>query len=147
MRFIASNMAYFGQISAKEHYVLRMILQLAMRYEKHIPVSLKTINEKEQISLKYLEQLIRPFIQAGWIQARRGRSGGYIMIKDPRSISLRDLIAVIEERPYVVECMDSQEKHRCSLEVHCLSKRAWQRVQHAIDDALKGISLSSLLEQ
>lgn len=140
-------MAYFGQISAKEHYVLRMILQLAMSYEKDIPVSLKMINEKEQISLKYLEQLIRPFIRAGWIESRRGRGGGYMMIKDPRLISLRDLMNVIEERPYVVECMDRQEKQRCPLETHCLSKRAWQRVQHAIDDALQGITLNSLLER
>lgn len=138
-------MPFFGHISAKEHYVLRMVLWLAKTYETHVPVTLAHISEKELISLKYLEQLVRPFLDAGLVKSVRGRNGGYLMVKDPQQVSLHDIIALTYGQLELVECMDEKDKNRCSLEYHCLSKRAWSKVQRALKDTLSRITLEELL--
>ncbi|MEK7072744.1 MAG: Rrf2 family transcriptional regulator, partial [Patescibacteria group bacterium] len=80
-------MSFFGTISSKEHNSLRLIIQLAQSYDDQKPVSLSEISEEEGISIKYLEQLIMPFKKAKMIESKRGRAGGYVMVKNPKKIS------------------------------------------------------------
>lgn len=134
-------MGILGQISTKEHYGLRLVSHLVKTYFSHQPVSLADISQKEKISVKYLEQIVHPFRQAGWVKSRRGRSGGYIMIKNPNNLSLKEVIDLLsEDNDTLVQCL----KEKCPLGKTCPSKKAWNKVQADLEKSLKQIKLSEL---
>lgn len=135
-------MAYFGKISTREHYGLRLALWLAQTYRTKQPITLADIGRHENISLEYLEQLIVPFRRARWISSQRGRNGGYRFIKDPKRLTLLDVTNLISNKPRVVDCLTAS----CPLEHRCPSKTAWQKVQSALDQALNKITLSQLIQ-
>ncbi|MBI5358166.1 Rrf2 family transcriptional regulator [Candidatus Amesbacteria bacterium] len=135
-------MAYLGQISTKEHHGLQLILQLAKTYGTKKSVSLRAIGGRERVSAKYLEQLIVPFRKAKWLQSYRGREGGYRMVKDPKTISLKDVMALMGGDRELVSCLGNK---RCLVEKFCPSKKAWQTIQDALQNALESIHLSDLL--
>ena len=85
-------MSILGSISTKHHYGLRLAAQLAKAYNTKRPIALGEIASEECVSLKYLEQLIVPFRKSGWVKSIRGRSGGYLMTKDPSKLSVKDVI-------------------------------------------------------
>lgn len=136
-------MAYFGKISTREHYGLRLALWLAQTYQSKRPVTLADVGRHERISVKYLEQLIVPFRKARLISSQRGRNGGYRLIKDPKRITLLDITNLLSNRARLVDCLTSS----CPLERRCPSKLAWQKVQSALDQALEKITLKQLLHQ
>jgi Rrf2 family protein len=138
-------MPYFGAISAKEHYALRLALWLAKSYTTKQSVTLSEISRHEHISLKYLEQLVLPFKKAGWVKSRRGRNGGYVMVKNPRLVSLKEIVSLMEGRPQLINCATHNQGQACVLANHCPSKKAWSQVQSALDQTMAGISLAKLL--
>ena len=138
-------MSYLGTISTREYTGLRLVLRLAQTYRSHQPVSLATVSQFENVSSKYLEQLVTPFRQAGWLQSRRGRDGGYIMIKDPKTVSLRDIIALLGNQPYLISCLDRNRREHCQNEQQCAARRGLDKAQQAIEQTLGSISLAELL--
>ena len=81
------------KISTKIRYGTRAILELASRYGEG-PIELKEIAKKENISLKYLEQVIIPLRSAGLVKSVRGSKGGYSLAKPPAEICLNDLVEI-----------------------------------------------------
>ena len=138
-------MSFFNSLSAKEQYGFLLLSQLAKTYGQKQPLSLTTISEQEGISLKYLEQLIRPFCRAGWVKSVRGQKGGYLMVKNPQALSLKNLLAVINGQQFLVECLRSSRSRRCPLEEKCLSKSVWRKVQNSLERQLKAIKVADLL--
>ncbi|OGY50933.1 MAG: hypothetical protein A2951_00975 [Candidatus Buchananbacteria bacterium RIFCSPLOWO2_01_FULL_56_15] len=138
-------MSYLGTISTREYTGLRLVLRLAQTYRNRQPVSLTTVSQFENVSPKYLEQLVAPFRRAGWLESRRGRDGGYVMIKDPQTISLRDIIALLGNQPYLISCLDRNRRERCQNEQRCAARRGLDKAQQAIEQTLSGISLAELL--
>jgi len=136
-------MAYFGKISTQEHYGLRLAIWLAQTYQKNKPITLSEISRHEKISVKYLEQLVRPYRQAGWVKSLRGRQGGYILTKNPITITLKSILDQLSNNSHMVECLDVKNTS-CPLEKKCPSKVAWRKVQVALDTALKEITLAEL---
>lgn len=139
-------MAYFGKISAREHYALRLLLALAKKYKKGTALTLSEISRKEGISLKYLEQLVVPFKRAHWLVSQRGRSGGYRLVKNPNIISLRDIIRLVESDPYVIYCLHGKHGTGCILEGRCPSRKAWLKLQASLNKILQTIKLSKLIK-
>ncbi|MBU1992774.1 MAG: Rrf2 family transcriptional regulator [Patescibacteria group bacterium] len=137
-------MAFFAKISTKEHYGLQLALQLAQTYFTKKPVSLAEISKAENISLKYLEQLIIPFKKGKWIKSVRGREGGYLMIKDPKKISLQDMIKMMDSDMSVVSCLCKGSS--CKLSSKCASQKAWRQVQAAIEKALEDVKFADLIK-
>ena len=140
-------MSFFGRISTKEHYGLRLALKIAKTYETSQPVSLQQISDEEKISMKYLEQLIIPLREAGWVKSVRGRNGGYLMLRDPESLTLKDLIWLVDNKPFVIDCLNEQCSPRCDLEPKCLSKKAWAKIQGALEISMDKIKISELLHK
>lgn len=137
-------MSYFGKISAKEHYGLRLAIWLGTTFRTKKPITLAEISRHEKISVKFLEQLVRPFRQAGLVKSTRGRSGGYILTKNPKLVSLKDILDMLTDRSRVVECL-ADGQTRCPLEKRCPSKVAWQKVQKELDKTLSKIKISQLI--
>ena len=138
-------MSFFSPISAKHHYSLRLVLHLAKAYYQGAPVSLQEVSSQEKISLKYLEQLVVPLRKKKIVKSLRGRNGGYIMIKNPNKVTIRDVIWLYSDNPYLVDCLAGQG--HCYLEKKCLSKQVWVEVQKSIENTLKGITLEDLIKK
>lgn len=134
-------MAYFGKISTREHYGLRLAVWLAQTYRTKKPITLAQVSQHERLSAKYLEQLIVPFRKARWVKSQRGREGGYLMTKNPKTATLLEVINLLSRHARVVECLTSE----CPLERCCPSKTAWQKIQSALDQALGKITLAQLV--
>ncbi|MDD3861645.1 MAG: Rrf2 family transcriptional regulator [Candidatus Gracilibacteria bacterium] len=140
-------MSFFGKISTKEHYGLRLALQVAGTYYSQIPISLQKISDEEKISMKYLEQLIVPLRESGWVKSIRGRDGGYLMIVDPKRITLKDLISSIDKNIFIIDCLNGKCSQKCPMDETCLSKKAWQKVQESLEKTMQKIKISELLHK
>ncbi len=138
-------MSFFAQISAKHHYGLRLALHLAQSYYQGKPISLNKISSYEQISLKYLEQLVVPLKVNGFVKSLRGRSGGYIMVKNPNKVTLKDIIWLYNDKNYLVDCL--APANDCPLDEWCISKQVWAEVQKSIEKTLNNITLGSLIKK
>lgn len=142
-------MSSFAKITTREHYGLRLALRLAQTYYHKKPISLSKISKQEKISQKYLEQLIVPFKKAGWIKSIRGRNGGYLMIKDPDSLTLKDFMTVLDDNPEdmnIVYCLDKNLSKPCPLSSNCSSLKAWRIVQDSLENTMQQIKFSTLIK-
>jgi len=123
---------------------MRAMLELAMDYGKG-PVQIKTISQREDISNKYLEQLIAMLKAAGFVRSLRGPKGGYTLDRPPEQISLLEIFTTLEGPMLDVECLRHPEFcSRCS---DCATRFVWARLQKAIADTLKGMTLKDLAER
>lgn len=140
-------MSFFGTISSKEHNSLRLIIQLAESYYDKKPVSLSEISAEEGISIKYLEQLIMPFKKANIIKSQRGRSGGYVMAVDPKKISLKEIIWLINDSPSLAICLDKNYDKSCDYDHNCISKNVWGKIQKSMEGFMSQITLYQIINQ
>ncbi len=137
-------MASFGSLTTRERYGVRLGLQLAKTFQGKTPISLAEISKREDISMKYLEQLIMPFKKEKWVESIRGRDGGYIMKKDPKKLTLKDMMLVIDGELEIIKCL--KKGHHCKLHKSCGAKEGWVKVQKAIFDSLDSIRISDLIK-
>lgn len=139
-------MSFFGQVSTKEHYGVRLALRLAETFYKQKPVSLAEISKAENLSMKYLEHLIVPFKKANWLKCIRGRQGGYLMKKDPNTITFKDVVLLLDDDLSLIECLKKNPSYKCSFNNSCPSKKAWKQIQNALEGSMKKIKLSHLIK-
>lgn len=84
------------RVSARTRYALQLLVYLALRDGKKM-IQVKEVSQKEHIPLKYLEQVIRPLKQAGFLKVSRGAHGGYALGRDAGTISVGDIFAVLDD--------------------------------------------------
>ena len=132
-------------ISTRGRYALRMMLDLAQHQEDGF-VPLKDIAEREDISKKYLEQIIPVLNRAGLLQTSRGSGGGYRLIKPPRDYTVGEIVRAAEGTMAPVACLEGQTNPcpKCS---ECVTLPIWQGLQKVIDEYLDDISLEDVLTQ
>ncbi|AQQ08691.1 Cysteine metabolism repressor [Sedimentisphaera cyanobacteriorum] len=132
------------KLTAKSRYGIRAAIELALRWQKG-PVQIKIIAENENISLKYLEQLLTQMKSADLVQSIRGAKGGYYLTKSPEQISLYDIIKVIEGPIEPVECMSGM--NICGDCDQCAVKEISHYMSDMIAEELKKHDLKSLAEK
>jgi Rrf2 family protein len=132
------------KISTKVRYGARAMLELASHYGKG-PIDLKEIAKKEDISLKYLEQVIIPLRTAGLVKAIRGSKGGYSLAKPPSEILLNDLVEILEGPLDLVECLHNPST--CKKVQTCVTRDVWKEVQEAIYRIFHSITLEDMLNR
>ena len=96
------------KISTKGRYALRLMLDLAMNGENNV-VRIKDIAERQQISDKYLEQIISVLNKAGYVRSTRGPQGGYSLRKAPEEYTVGDILRLTEGSLAPVECLANAE--------------------------------------
>lgn len=139
-------MSFFGKLTTRERYGVRLALQLAKTYITKKPISLSEISENEDISIKYLEQLIVPFKTSKYVKSIRGREGGYIMTKNPKTISLKDVMELLDEDLYIIDCLKPKSK-RCRHHEGCCSRQAWIKIQSSLINTLNSIKIDDLINK
>jgi len=131
------------RISTRTRYGMRAILELALAY-KAGPLQIKVIAERQNISNKYLEQLIAIIKSAGLVRSIRGPHGGYVLAKSPEDIKLSEIFRVLEGPVFTVECVENKEA--CASFADCITRRLWIEVNDAILNVLTNKTLQDLVD-
>lgn len=132
------------KISTKGRYALRMMIDIAENEEKG-SVSLKDISKRQDISLKYLEQIVGLLTRAGFVKSRRGAGGGYVLTKSPEKYTVGDILRVTEGSLAPVACLEGEE-NLCSKAESCKAVKYWQGLYDVINKYLDGTTLLDLTE-
>lgn len=130
------------KISTKGRYALRLMLDLATQGTGS-PVSIKDIAKRQEISEKYLEQIISLLNKAGYVKSIRGAQGGYILKKEPKEYTVGMILRTMEGSLAPVECVESDS---CDHMSECVTFLIWQKINDAVNDVVDHITLADLLE-
>jgi len=129
------------KLSTRSRYGTRMLLDLAQHYNQG-PVQLGEIAKRQNISLKYLEQIIIPLKKAHYVESVRGPKGGHLLAKPPELITVGEIVALFEDGASLVECVAHAEL--CERSQDCPTRLIWQEAARAMFDKLKAITLADL---
>jgi Rrf2 family transcriptional regulator, cysteine metabolism repressor len=132
------------KLSTKGRYGVRLMFDLAINAGNG-PVSLKDIAARQEISEKYLSNIIPPLKNAGLLRSTRGAQGGYVLARDPREITLKDILLVLEGPMCLVECTEQPEL--CKRADDCLVRDIWSEVTGKMLEALDAFTLESMVEK
>ena len=131
-------------ISTKGRYALRVMIDLAEHpTEDFIP--LKTIADRQGISVKYLESIIKVLTQAGFLHGLRGKGGGYKLTRAPEQYTVGDILRLTEGSLSPVSCLSS-EKVDCPRASDCRTLPMWEKLDTIISDYLDHVSIADLLD-
>jgi Rrf2 family protein len=120
------------------------MFDLAQHYGSE-PIPLKTVAERQNISDNYLEQLIAILRKAGLVKSVRGAQGGYILARDPSSITVGDIIRAMEGPIAPVDCVSEVEPAECDNADFCITRTVWARVRDRLAEVMDSISLADML--
>jgi Rrf2 family protein len=131
------------KLSTRSRYGARILVDLA-RHTDQGPVQIGEISKRQDISVKYLEQLIRPLKQASLVTSVRGPKGGHLLAKKPEEISLGQIVRLFEGQSELVECISNPE--RCSMSDDCQVRLAWKDATRVLYEKLDSTSIADLLD-
>jgi Rrf2 family protein len=129
------------RMSTKGRYGLRLMMELAKSYGQG-PVLVDVIAKSQGISSGYIHLLANGLKASGLIRAVRGRSGGYELVKEPRSITALDVVSVLEGKSAPVDCVLNARS--CPRSRGCAARDVWCDVAAAMDSVLSGVTLAEL---
>lgn len=132
------------RVSTKTRYGLRFMIELGSNYGQG-PVYMKDIARSQQISEKYLSQILITLKSAGLVDGFRGVHGGYILTRPPAEISVREIVQVLEGGLSLIECVQSPET--CPRQTDCVSYDVWRKLGTVITETLDSITLEKLVAQ
>ncbi len=132
------------KLSTRTKYGILAILELAENYGKG-PLRLRTIACHQNISAKYLEQLMIVLKSAGIVRSVMGSKGGYLLAKPPNQIKVSDCFNCLEGPVITTECVGNSSF--CTRTADCIARRLWTDVQNTVMDLLRSITLQSLIDR
>lgn len=131
------------KISTKGRYALRLMLDIALNDAK-TPVRIKDIAERQQISDKYLEQIVSSLNKAGFVKSLRGPQGGYRLTKKPEEYTVGMILRLIEGSLAPVACLDD-DINNCTRTDRCPTLILWEKLYDAISEVVDNITLADLI--
>lgn len=132
------------KISTKGRYALRLMMDLAI-HNTGEPVRIKDIAARQEISDKYLEQIISTLNKAGYVKSIRGPQGGYRLTKEPEKYTVGMILRLTEGSLAPVSCLE-EEINNCPRQDGCATLRLWQMLNTAISDIVDKVTLADLVE-
>jgi Rrf2 family iron-sulfur cluster assembly transcriptional regulator len=131
------------KLSTRSRYGARILVDLA-RYSNQGPVQIGEISKRQDISVKYLEQLIRPLKQAKMVNSVRGPKGGHLLALKPEDITLGQIVRLFEGQSELVECISNPEK--CSMSDDCQVRLAWGDATRVLYEKLDRTTIADLMK-
>lgn len=132
------------KLSTKSRYASRALIELGLQYGEG-PVKLKDISATQDISLKYLEQVMFPLRIGGYVKTMKGSQGGYILARHPDNITLLEIVECVEGPIAPVDCVDHAEM--CERSEQCVTRDAWIGLKNVIRSELGKITLAELVDK
>ena len=132
-------------VSTKGRYALRVMLDLAEKNsEKFIP--LEEIAQRQGISKKYLEAILKILVDNGLLKGVRGKGGGYKLTRQPSDYTVGEILELSEVPMSVVECLKG-ENNFCDRKSECLTLPMWEKFNKLTHDFFYGITLQDILDE
>ncbi|MGA2418001.1 MAG: Rrf2 family transcriptional regulator [Candidatus Staskawiczbacteria bacterium] len=125
-------------ISKKSQYGLRAMVFLAKNFKSKKFSLLKDVSEKEAIPFDFLEKILSDLEKTKLVKGKKGIGGGYILAKNPKKITAKDIVDPLENTT-AVDC------RFCGKSRKCLTKNVWRKIDVAINKTLKSITLADLI--
>lgn len=132
------------KISTKGRYALQMLIDLAEHKDEGY-ISLKDIAKRQDISKKYLEQIVSVLNKPDIIKTNRGYQGGYQLAKAPDKYTVGDILRISEGGLAPVSCLE-QDENLCARSSFCATLFIWEGLNKAVADYLDSITLQDVLD-
>ena len=132
------------KISTKGRYALRVMLDLAV-YNTGEFIPIKDISSRQNISVKYLEQIVSLLNKARFLKSSRGNNGGYKLAKHPSEYTMGDILRITEGSLSPIACLDD-EINQCPRSAGCPTLKYWQGLSKVINDYVDSVTLEDILE-
>lgn len=133
------------KISTKGRYALRLMLDLALNNTGEY-ITIKSIAARQEISEKYLEQIISMLNRAGYVNSIRGAQGGYRLAKAPSEYTVGMILRLTEGSLEPVECVE-EGKRTCTRNNGCVTREVWEELYDAICNVVDHITLQNLVDK
>ena len=131
-------------VSTKGRYALRVMIDLAEHQaEKYVP--LKEVAARQEISEKYLENILKVLVQNGFLEGLRGKGGGYRLTRSPDQYTVEEILMLTEGSLAPVACLE-QEHVDCPRMADCRTLPMWRKLNTMIQDFFDGITLADLMD-
>ena len=131
------------KVSTRGRYALRLMLDLALNNTGE-PVRLKDVAKRQEISEKYLEQIISILNKAGFVKSVRGQAGGYSLKRKPEEYTVGMILRLTEGSLAPVDCVEDGAD--CGREDHDVTVMLWKKLNDAINSVVDNITLADLVE-
>ncbi|MDR3280728.1 MAG: Rrf2 family transcriptional regulator [Synergistaceae bacterium] len=133
------------KISTKGRYALRVMVDLALHDTGEF-IPLRNVSSRQEITIKYLEQIIPMLSRVGYLKSSRGKDGGYRLAKPPRDYRVGDILRAVEGDLSPVACMED-DPNRCPRSGWCPTLPMWEGLNKVINDYLDNITLEELVNE
>lgn len=132
------------KISTKGRYALRLMLDMASHSNGDL-VRIKDISARQDISDKYLEQIVSALNKAGLVKSIRGPQGGYHLTRSPEQYTVGMILRVTEGSLAPVSCLDDGV-NECERQGECVTLLLWKKLDEAINGVVDNVTLADLME-
>ena len=133
------------KISTKGRYALRLMIDLALN-DTGENVSIQAVSARQNISTKYLEQIISMLNRAGYVKSERGSNGGYKLTKKPEEYTVGMILRLTEGSLAITTCTED-EQNQCERYGSCPTVHLWEKLNKAISDVVDNITIADLAEE
>ncbi|MDR1020713.1 MAG: Rrf2 family transcriptional regulator [Synergistaceae bacterium] len=133
------------KISTKGRYALRVMIDLAVHDTGEF-ISLRNVSKRQEITIKYLEQIIPLLNRAGFLRSTRGKDGGYRLAMPAKDYTVGGILRAVEGSLAPVVCVED-EPNRCPKRADCSTLHVWAGLDRVINEYLDGITLDELAER
>ncbi len=130
------------KLSTRSRYGTRLILDMVQN-DNGSAVQLSEIARRQDISVKYLEQIIIPLKKAKYIKGIRGAKGGYLLQKKPKDITVGEIVSILEGGETICEC--TEKPSACKKSKKCVTRQMWIDAGKAMFDKLNSITFADLM--
>jgi Rrf2 family protein len=132
------------RLSTKGRYGTRLMLNLAHHFKNgDEAIILKNVSDDENISIRYLEQIIIPLKINKLVKSIRGAGGGYTLARPPAKIKLSEILEALEGACCLVECVEDEDY--CNRAGECATHEVWKKASLMLKDYFTKMSLSDLM--
>ena len=133
-------------LSQKTLYALRALFELAKRNHQG-PIKLPIVSKAQAIPLRFLEVIMGELRQAKFVVSKRGKLGGYMFAREPKDLTIGEIISFIEGEIRVVDCTaGSKTRQPCVLRENCVFIPLWEDVRKSISSVIDKTSFQQLIE-
>ncbi len=138
------------RLSTKSRYGLRALFDMAYN-AGNLPIQVKEISRRQNISPRYLEQIFQSFKKADIIKSKKGPQGGYFLAKRPEEITVQDIVQAAEGDTLLVNCTCKEKEEEgtpsCEFNGHCVTQTIWHEATALLNDYFSSLTLKSLCER
>jgi len=132
------------KLSTRTRYGMRAIIELA-QHEGKRPLQLKAIADRQDISVKYLEQLMSLLRASGFVRSVRGSKGGYVLARPAGDVRLSEIFRCLEGPVTTTECTEDEDC--CKRSADCVARDLWMEVEAAIQRVLSDMTLADMVDK